>query len=268
VDIQRAGGLSWSTDLFGIRDQVPLDYQYPSQIKRALEKAHDELVERKFLSAVEYEGKTGVVYRVSREFARRQKARELSGDPKEVFAIEGLIREGIEGTIARELVATHGPEKCLFYADAVNHQRGVGSRAGWIVAAIREGWTVRHTDALQEPLPESRKKFQLSSTEKEGRSIPSPLPQPDPAAAEVWASALEDISAGHDESADGISPTSLMVWFEEAIPLALEDEVLTISVPNSVAQEYIERRFSDRLEAFLKRRFSEGAGLRITTASK
>jgi plasmid replication initiation protein len=44
VDLQRAGGLSWRTDLFAVRDQVPLDYPDPSQIKRALEKAHGEQV--------------------------------------------------------------------------------------------------------------------------------------------------------------------------------------------------------------------------------
>src|SRR3712207_8422575 len=43
---------------FGVRDQIPLDYNYPSQIKRALQKAHDELLQRDFLSGVEYEGKT------------------------------------------------------------------------------------------------------------------------------------------------------------------------------------------------------------------
>jgi hypothetical protein len=265
VDLQRAGGLSWSTDLFGVRDQVPLDYHYPSQIRRALQKAHDELVERNFLSAVEYEGKTGVIYRVSREFARRQKALELSGDPKEIFAIEGLIREGIDAAAARELVVTHGPEKCLFYADAVNHQRGVGSRPGWIITAIREGWTVRGAAALQEPFPGSSPNLSPPGAESKEPPIPAPPPEPDAAAAEIWTSILGELSAGDDESPEGIAPTSLMVWFEGTVPLALEDGVLTVLVPNSVAQEYIEMRFSGLLEASLKEHLSEGATLRLTT---
>jgi DnaA N-terminal domain len=223
-------------------------------------------VDRKFLSGVEYEGKTGVVYKVSREFARRQKALELSGDPKEIFAIEGLIREGIDGAVARELVVTHGPEKCLFYADAVNHQRGVGSRPGWIIAAIREGWTVRGAATLQGPLLGSSGDLSITDTESEERSIPSPPPESDPAAAEIWASVLGDLSAGDDESPEGVAPTSLMVWFEGTVPLALEDEVLTVLVPNSFAQEYIEMRFSDLLEASLKEYLSKGATLRLTTA--
>jgi len=264
VDLQRTGGLSWSTDLFGVRDQVPLDYHYPSQIRRALQKAHDELVERNFLSAVEYEGKTGVIYRVLHDFARRQKALELSGDPKEIFAIEGLIRERIDAAVARELVVTHGPEKCLFYADAVKHQRGVGSRPGWIITAIREGWTVRGAAAPQEPLPGSSANLSSPSAEREEPPIPAPRPEPDAAAAEIWTSVLGDLSAG-DESPEGIAPTSLMVWFEGTVPLALEDGVLTVLVPNSVAQEYIEMRFSDLLEASLKEHLSEGATLRLTT---
>lgn len=263
VDLQRAGGLSWKTDLFGIRDQVPLDYHYPSQIRRALQKAHDELVERKFLSGVDYEGKTEVLYKVSGEFVRRQKARELSGDPKEIFAIEGLIREGIGGAAARELVATHGPEKCLFYADAVNHQRGVASRSGWIVAAIREGWTVRRAAALQERLPESTEQRDSPDKGEEGQATPLPPPKPDSEAAEVWSSVLEDLSTGDDESPESIAPASLTVWFEGAVPLTLDHEVLTIWVPNSVAQEYIERRFSGLLEVALKEHLSEEASLRF-----
>jgi hypothetical protein len=98
IDLQREGGLSWSTDLFAVRDQVPLDYPYPSQIKRALRKAHGELEEKGFLSGVEYEGNAGVLYRISQAFARRQKALELSGTPQERFALERLMREGVRGT--------------------------------------------------------------------------------------------------------------------------------------------------------------------------
>ena len=49
----KGGGLSWRTDLFG-RDQIPPRLPLPSQIKRALGKAHAELEEKGFLSGVEY----------------------------------------------------------------------------------------------------------------------------------------------------------------------------------------------------------------------
>ena len=113
IDLQRAGGLSWRTDLFAVRDQVPLDYLYASQIKRVLKKAHEELEEKGFLAGVEYEGNAGMVYRISQTFARRQKALELSGTPQEMFAIERLMREGVRGDTARDLVVSKGAEKCL-----------------------------------------------------------------------------------------------------------------------------------------------------------
>jgi hypothetical protein len=245
-----------------VRDQLPLDYHYPSQIKRALQKAHDELLRRDFLSGVNYEGKTEVVYKVSREFARRQKARELSGDPKEIFAIERLIRERIDGDAARELVVTHGPDTCLFYADAVNRQKGVLSRAGWIISAIKGGWAVR--DAAQATLQDSLPEVPVEGAEEdvsprsEQDANPSPpsTPRPDPAAAEVWKKVLQDAEADIDAS-------SLHVWFDEITPVGLRDDVLTISVPNSFAKQYIETRFGDLIRQGLREHQGEGARLEV-----
>jgi hypothetical protein len=270
VDLQRAGGLSWETDLFGVRDQIPLDYNYPSQIKRALQKAHDELLQRDFLSGVEYEGKTEVTYKVSREFARRQKARELSGDPKEIFAIERLIRERIDGDTARELVVTHGPERCLFYAEAVNRQKRVLSRAGWIVSAIKEGWAIRDTaqTALQDSLPETpvegaEEHASPRSEQRVDHSPPPPYvpPDPDPAAEELWEKVLQDAEGYIDVS-------SLRVWFDGISPIELEDSILTVAVPNSFAKEYIETRFKDLLDSSLKERLSEKASLRVVVGAQ
>jgi hypothetical protein len=273
VDLQRAGALSWETDLFGVRDQIPLDYDYPSQIKRALHKAHDELLQRRFLSGVEYEGRTGVVYRVSRDFARRQKARELSGDPKEMFAIERLIRERIDGDTARELVVTHGPQRCLFYADAVNHQKGVLTRAGWIVSAIKGGWAIRDAPqaTLQDSLPETpvegvegAEDHAPTRPERDPEQgidpAPPSSPRLDPAAAEVWERVLEDAQG------DIVDVGSLRVWFDGITPVGLQDDVLSVAVPNSFAKEYIETRFGELLEASLKERLSKKASLMLIVA--
>src|SRR5918911_3432512 len=63
IDHQRDGTLTWQTDLSSLRQQVPLsNYSYPSEIKRVLQTAHEELRERGFLSSVSYEGRTGVSY--------------------------------------------------------------------------------------------------------------------------------------------------------------------------------------------------------------
>ena len=271
VDLQRAGGLSWATNLFGVRDQIPLDYDYPSQIKRALQKAHDELLHRDFLAGVEYEGKTEVTYKVSRSFARRQRTRELSGDPKEIFTIERLIREGIAGDTARELVVTHGPERCLFYADAVNHQKGVVTRAGWIISAIKEGWAIRDAaqPALQDSLPgapvESGAEDHASPRVQQGaHRSPVPTyvpPDPDSAAEELWEEVLQDA----EDDIEDVS--SLRVWFDGITPVSLQADVLTIAVPNSFAKEYIESRFGELIESSLRGKLSEKASLVVVVGS-
>ena len=264
VDLQRAGGLSWATDLFGVRDQIPLDYNYPSQIKRALQKAHDELLHRDFLSGVEYEGKTEVTYKVSRGFARRQRARELSGDPKEIFAIERLIRERIASDTARELVVTYGPERCLFYADTVNRQKGVISRAGWIVSAIKEGWAIQDTAQLplQDSLPDAPVESGAQNHADRSPLPPYVPPDPDPAAKELWEQVLQD-AEGHIEDV-----SSLRVWFDGISPIGLEDSILTVAVPNSFAKEYIESRFRGFIESLLKKRLSnEKASLLVVVGS-
>ncbi|MBA3390127.1 MAG: hypothetical protein H0U02_12330, partial [Rubrobacter sp.] len=53
------------------------------------------------------------------------------------------------------------------------------------------------------------------------------------------------------------------VWFEGAIPVALRHDVLTVSVPSSVAREYIERRFGSSLEEALRPLLGEGARLEL-----
>jgi len=260
IDLQRAGGLSWSTDLFAVRDQVPLDYRYPSQIKRALRKAHGELEEKGFLSGVEYEGNTGVLYRISTVFARRQKALELSGTPQEMFAIERLMREGVRGDTARDLVVSHGAEKCLRYAEALDAQEGIRNRASFLVSAIRKGY------ALSEPPEPSQEPLELSpvaddpwETEPHAPE-PSPHPPPDPVAQALWRRVLENVEGEIDSS-------SLRVWFESVTAVAVESDSLTLSVPNPFAKEYIETRFEATLETALREELSEQATLRVVVGA-
>ena len=273
VDLQRAGGLTWRTDLHAVRDQVPLDYAYPSQIKRALAKAHAELEEKGFLSAAEQAGKTGLIYRVSPAFARRQKALELAGTPEEMFAIERLMREGVRGDTARELVVSRGAEACLRYADALDDQHGVRNRASFLVAAIRKGYD------LPEPRPPGQETLDLEPVgEPDGEpdgsarpavppaSGPAPSnlaatpPRADPAAEELWEAVLEDAARDFDEP-------SLRVWFDGIVAIARERDSLTISAPNPFAKEYVETRFKPALEASLRERLSERAHLVVVVGA-
>jgi hypothetical protein len=259
IDLQRAGGLSWRTDLFAVRDQVPLDYPYPSQIKRALAKAHGELEEKGFLSRVEYGDDTNVLYRISPTFARRQKALELSGTPQEMFAIERLMREGVRGDTARDLVVSHGAERCLRYVDALDLQEGIRNRASFLVSAIRKGYALPEPpeppEQAQEPLEPSLAEEAPREAET-SRSESSPPPPSDPVAEELWARVLEGAEGEIDVS-------SMRVWFGDVTAVTLGSEYLTISVPTPFAKEYIETRFKAALEAALREEFSGTASLRV-----
>jgi chromosomal replication initiator protein len=66
--------------------------------------------------------------------------------------------------------------------------------------------------------------------------------------------------------ADGvgeIDDTSLHIWFESIVPVSLEKEILTISVPNSFAKQYIETRFGDLIRQGLRELQGEGARLEV-----
>jgi hypothetical protein len=274
IDLQRASGLSWRTELFAVRDQIPLDYTYPSQIKRALGKAHAELEEKGFLSGVDYEeheeeNATSVIYRISPLFARRQKALELSGTPQEMFAIERLMREGVRGDTARDLVVSHGAQSCLRYADALDAQEGIRNRASFLVSAIRKGYALPGPpDADQEPLEPSLVEPSLEPSLTAHDATPKtqpprpedpegiPPPTPDPAAEGLWENMLENARGEIDAS-------SFRVWFRGATAVAMDAESLTISVPTPFAREYIETRFRPALEAALHEEFSGGASLRV-----
>ena len=280
VDLQRAGGISWKTDLFAVRDQVPLHYSYPSEIKRALQKTHEELENRAFLSGVEYEGKTGVLYSISREFARRQKARELSGDPQEIFAIERLIREGLHGDVARDLVARHGSERCLNYTDALESQRGIRSRAGWLRKAIEDGYELPDT-RLQSPdtAPEPSRSSPFADSDNDQsspiedlQSVPdAPVSEdPDqeepmssdltlnPRAIEAWESLVEDLVALR--SRDCLPP-----WFDQLEGGLLEGMTLTVLVPNSTAANHLNDQFGADLVRLWCERAGADAVLQVAT---
>ena len=156
-----------------------------------------------------------MIYRISPLFARRQKALELSGTPQEMFAIERLMREGVRGDTARDLVVSHGAERCLRYAEALDAQEGIRNRASFLVSAIRKGYALpgppdASPGAGTRNLLEPPLIAQDGPRETEPHPPESPEgfppPTPDPAAERLWARVLEDAEGEIDAS-------SLRVWF-------------------------------------------------------
>jgi hypothetical protein len=237
------------------------DYKYASKIKEKLVPAHTELLEKDFLKRVSYRNSGGsefVSYEITEGFHGRRAASVLErprGD--EVFCIQRLKAEGMSSNAAEELVANHGPERCLRYCEAVTFQRNIRNRAGWL------RWAIEHAPELDLPAPAaentSTQKSQapVKTTMKEYTEIENlPSPVGDPRAEEVWNLVQEELFQRIDE------PSS-RVWFEGVMPTGFEDSTLTLKVSNSFAKEYIEAHYSGLLRSVLQEHVGPRAEHRI-----
>lgn len=110
-------------------------YTTPAQIKRRLDPAHLELVERGFLARAEYSKMADGNPKVTYHFA--QPTLELPGMNPLVQKLEAL---GVSTGIARDLAEEHDPEVILLWLEAVQRGR-VEDKAAYLVKALREGWT-------------------------------------------------------------------------------------------------------------------------------
>ena len=256
VDKKRNGRRLWEAELFSLKDRIPLsDYKYASKIKEKLAPAHTELIEKDFLKGVTYR-KSGAnefaSYEITESFHTRRSAistlEHPSGD--EFFCIQRLKAEGMGAKAAEELVAKHGPERCLRYTEAVALQKNVRNRAGWL------RWAIEQAPELDLPAPAAatisiqKSQAPVKATMEDTETEPLLSPVPDPGAQEVWDLLFEELS-------EQINIPSLLVWFEGIVPTAFEDSTLVLRVPNRVALEYVETRFGERIRRMLKEQ--EGA---------
>jgi plasmid replication initiation protein len=196
VDVKRKEALSWSVELEGLRLllSMPESYKYPSAIKRQLEPAHRELIEKGFLSRADFEERgraptrTNVVrYRVSQKFVRERSRPTPELSDGERFATDALVAQGVWPQAAQELVVKHGAGHCLHYVDALPYQEGVKNPAGWLRTHIENAWPVRVPEELPtlpaaEPNDTVIEVPNLASEEKNSArpGRPDPFP-PDPA---------------------------------------------------------------------------------------
>jgi hypothetical protein len=256
IDVKRRDTLAWTIELHQLRQLIamPPSYKHPSTIKRQLEPAHRELVDKGYLVGVEVEergkgrAKQHIVrYRVSQKFVREHNRSTPKLSERESTVVGRLVSKGVWTEIANDLVGKHGADHCLYYLDALPYQKDIRNPGAWLKKYVENGWPVRVPDEALDPeprLPESV----VGNAVQEAR-----VPDPDPAALQVWEQVLGDLYATFETS-------NLQTWFESAVPISLgEDGVLTLWTPNPFAQEYIERRFKNSLEASLISRVSDCA---------
>lgn len=262
VDVERGDDLRWKAKLSELREVLSMasSYKYPSQIKRALKPAHEELLRKGFLRSVSFPEKDVVAYDISEKFVAHRSHPRHHWTVEENAAVRSLIRNGVWANVARELVAERGHDACSFYVEALPYQKGIRDTGAWLRKYIK--------DRLPLPVEPPQRRLEeadvLDTIARDGdsghadgiASKPPPPPKPDSAAEELWTAVLEDVASELDDP-------SLAVWFEGAVPIALEDEELTIRVPNPFAKEYTETRFGPLIEASLKERLSGDASLQV-----
>jgi hypothetical protein len=271
VDLKRAGAPAWGTDLFELQKQIPIGpYAYVSKIKEKLKAAHEELIERGFLSGMIYRERSRVLYEVSEAFRTRRKDLELAGTQEEIIAIQLLTRSGLRGDVARDLVAKHGPAYCTRCANALPYQKGLRNPAGWLRKAIEHGYELPDTLPLSAAPTEATLSLLLTSNYNDHNSPvgdPQPLsdaantellppPVADPRAETVWDSLLKELT-------QDINAPNISVWFEGTVPTAFEDSTLVLQVPNRFALEYIETRFGELLRRMLTKQVGSDAELLV-----
>lgn len=245
IDLKRAGSRSWTTDLFELQKHIPIGpYSYVSKIREKLLAAHDELLERGFLSDIVYPQKTEILYTVSEPFSSRREELELVGTKEELIAIQLLTRSGLRGDVSRDLVAKHGPSYCTRYANFLPAQKNLRNPAGWLRKAIEQGFDLSEPEAPRlfddtRSTDESRATSGAapkSLTNHRGRAV---LPEEEPLAREAWDGLLDRL-----EVSEGVLSLG---WFQDFIPVSLQGERLSVVAPGEESAHYVESRYGPLL---------------------
>jgi hypothetical protein len=170
-------------------------------------------------------------------------------------------------------VERFGPEKAFHALDMLEARGGVDNQGAYVAEVVEKGnpeelaEMAAYLQAQRErsgtKVGSSQGQLSLVRTARVGRKAhpPPQAPVPDPQAEEEWGLLLGDVQKEIDVS-------SLRIWFEGIVPVHLDDNTLTISVPNSFAQEYIESRFGVLLTEIHRRRNGGDARLEVVVGER
>lgn len=299
---REGGSRTWESDLLDLRDLIPLsDYKYVNHIKRVIEKPHNELTEKGFLSSVGYrETKVGrtkqvvVRYRLSSSFKKRSFSQTTDLSEAQADAVRQLQDIRLRTSVAEELVVLHGPQHCLYWLDLLHYQDGIDWKKapGLLVNAIRqepERWEeVARRKGLKSNHGSSPGGTGSGDVNMGDENTVDGVPSSGPDASQenagdytgdsgddspVEAVAEPDPAASDlwDKVIQGVAEEtnapSLRVWFEGTYATGLDCETLTIRVPNEFAKEYIESRFLEALTKSLRTHLSPTSEFEILVSS-
>jgi len=152
---------------------------YPSQIKRELKRAHQELFDKRFLSNVDYyKQRRGAEEIIIYTFAPRQRPRHAYANQLPAGQDQGLFIElvalGVTENVARDLLASLSERHIYRWVSYCKYKLAHGwlphqSPAAWVVAAIRsKDWIIPEwfkTD--EEASREAAQRFEYANVQLE-----------------------------------------------------------------------------------------------------
>ncbi|HEX3000297.1 MAG TPA: hypothetical protein VHR86_08695, partial [Armatimonadota bacterium] len=138
-----------------LAEKLPIHDAYPSQVKRRLDEAHQELLDRGFLADVHYDRKRDGDEKIVYTFAR---SRALPPEPAPLPAnplVEALEARGVTRAVAEDLVLSHDPEHIQKHLDAFDRLRAADSArirrnpAGYLRRAIEQDYALSEEGAAK-----------------------------------------------------------------------------------------------------------------------
>src|SRR5215210_5638204 len=297
IDLGRGKGLVWEIPLseLGLRLGMAASYRHPSAKKRALAAAHEEMKRKGFLGRVSYPDKHTARYEVAEDFVVERTVLGRRWTPEEEATIRALISNDVRAGAARELVAKKGTVLCNYYLRALPYQKWVRSPGGFLYKYISNempldveppqrfleeaevvpeygdlapsgapgGTSVGTQTAATGGRPSAASTSARSAASKgesqedaDGREEEPALYEPHQEATRVWEDVLH-------RAADRIDVSSMRVWFEGVGAVGMDDEALTVAVPNTFAEDYISTRFKGVLDEELRSVLSPTAEIRM-----
>src|SRR5215207_8786851 len=293
IDLGRGKGLVWEIPLseLGLRLGMAASYRHPSAKKRALAAAHEEMKRKGFLARVSYPDKHTARYEVAEDFVVERTVLGRRWTPEEEATIRALISNDVRAGAARELVAKKGTVLCNYYLRALPYQKWVRSPGGFLYKYISNempldveppqrfleeaevvpdygdlapsgapgGTQTAATGGRPSAASTSARSAASqgeSQDDADGREEEPASYEPHQKATRVWEDVLR-------RAAERIDVSSMRVWFEGVSAVGIDDEALTVAVPNTFAEDYISTRFKDVLNEELRSVLSPTAEIRM-----
>lgn len=251
-----------------------------AQIKRYLNRANQELKDKKFLKYWKYEkdesGELWIIYYLREEKqslassndqkASPQSKEQPKAEPLHPLAME-LIKRRVSQPVAIKLVGQYPEADIQLQIEHHDYLLSIGKKiesAGWFVRAIPENWM---------PPVDFKSKAQLKQEEKDRIVKAQAQAQADQAKHEEEQRQWEEtIQKGlitrktkynafqyddlweqvKSELANaGVNKQSLLIWFSPAFICQIEDNIITINLPNEFMVMWHNKHYKTKIEQAL-----------------